>query len=138
MSELVPEKFAYGTDEPHHGTEPLLEPDWTQDEEKRAKRKVDLVLMPLLMLGFFCLQLDRGNISNAITDNFRPDVGISQNQFNVGQQLLSTGIVLLELPANILLYRLGPSIWLSCQVVACECLKTEFFHAPGSPASFSL
>lgn len=33
---------------------------------------------------------------NALTDNFLHDVGISQNWFNVGQQLLNAGIVLLE------------------------------------------
>jgi len=33
--------------------------------------------------------LDRGNVSNAITDNMMEDVGITQNQFNVGQQMLS-------------------------------------------------
>lgn len=33
---------------------------------------------------------------NALTDNFLKDVGITQNQFNVGQQLLYLGIVLLE------------------------------------------
>ena len=33
---------------------------------------------------------------NALTDFFFRDVGITQNQFNVGQQLLSLGIVLLE------------------------------------------
>lgn len=33
---------------------------------------------------------------NALTDNFFKDVGITQNQFNVGQQLLSLGIILLE------------------------------------------
>lgn len=71
--------------------------------------------MPLLILGFFALQLDRGNMyflplsrvlgvalltllrsGNALTDYFFRDVGITQAQFNVGQQLLSLGIVLLE------------------------------------------
>jgi hypothetical protein len=37
-------------------------------------------------------ELDRGNISNAITDSFMKDVGIDQDQFNVGQQMLSLGI----------------------------------------------
>lgn len=33
---------------------------------------------------------------NALTDFFLQDVGITQFQFNIGQQLLSAGIVLLE------------------------------------------
>ncbi|KAJ3478079.1 hypothetical protein NLG97_g8672 [Lecanicillium saksenae] len=54
--------------------------DWTPEEEKKAKRKLDLIVMPILTLGFFCLQLDRGNMANAITDNFMGDVGINQDQ----------------------------------------------------------
>jgi MFS family permease len=72
--------------------------------------------MPFLTLGFFCLQLDRGNIANAITDNFMEDVGITQDQFNVGQQMLSLGIVLFEIPANMALYRVGPGKWLTLQL----------------------
>ncbi|KAH7098810.1 alternative sulfate transporter [Auriculariales sp. MPI-PUGE-AT-0066] len=95
----------------------LLVPDWTPEEETRARRKVDFVVMPLLMLGFFALQLDRGNIGNALTDNFRGDVGINQDQYNVGQQLLSTGIK-----------------WLSFQVLAFGLVSTfqAFQHGYGS------
>ncbi|KAH7397208.1 alternative sulfate transporter [Pyrenochaeta sp. MPI-SDFR-AT-0127] len=90
--------------------------DWTPAEEKKAKRKLDLIIMPLLTLGFFCLQLDRGNIANAITDNFMEDININQDQFNVGQQMLSLGIVLFEIPANMALYRVGPGKWLTLQL----------------------
>jgi hypothetical protein len=41
-----------------------------------------------------------GNIGNALTDYFMEDVGITQGQFNIGQQLLSLGIVLWEIPSN--------------------------------------
>lgn len=30
--------------------------DWTADDERKAKRKLDLIIMPLLTLGFFCLR----------------------------------------------------------------------------------
>ncbi|KAM3509552.1 hypothetical protein MY10362_000546 [Beauveria mimosiformis] len=90
--------------------------DWSPEEEKRAKRKLDLIIMPILTLGFFCLQLDRGNMANAITDDFMKDVGINQDQFNVGQQMLSLGIVLTEIPANMILYRVGPGKWLTLQL----------------------
>ena len=70
--------------------------DWMPPEEKALVWKIDLIVMPLLMAVFFALQLDRGNIGNALTDNFLKDVGISQANYNVGQQLLSVGIVLLE------------------------------------------
>jgi len=44
------------------------------------------------------------------------DVGINQDQFNVGQQLLSLGIVLTEIPSNMILYRVGPGKWLTLQI----------------------
>lgn len=78
--------------------------------------RLDWILMPLLTLGFFCLQLDRGNIANAITDNFIEDIRITQDEFNVGQQMLSLGIVLFEIPANMALYRVGPGKWLTLQL----------------------
>ncbi|GIZ46510.1 hypothetical protein CKM354_000963600 [Cercospora kikuchii] len=90
--------------------------DWTPAEERKAKRKLDLIIMPLLTLGFFCLQLDRGNIANAITDSFMEDLNITQDQFNVGQQMLSLGIVLFEIPSNMILYRVGPGKWLTLQL----------------------
>ncbi|TKX25001.1 MFS transporter-like protein 41 [Elsinoe australis] len=93
-----------------------LQRDWSLDEERRAKRKLDLIIMPILTLGFFCLQLDRGNMANAITDRFMEDVGITQNEFNVGQQMLSLGIVLFEIPSNMILYRVGPAKWLTLQL----------------------
>ncbi|RGP71244.1 alternative sulfate transporter [Fusarium longipes] len=98
------------------GSSVSREVDWTPEEECRAKRKLDCIIMPLLTLGFFCLQLDRGNIANAITDTFMKDVGINQFQFNVGQQLLSLGIVLFEIPSNMILYRVGPGKWLTVQL----------------------
>ncbi|OJD28788.1 alternative sulfate transporter [Diplodia corticola] len=92
--------------------------DWTAAEETSLVRKLDLVVMPLLVLGFYALQLDRGNIGNALTDYFMEDVGITQFQFNVGQQLLSAGIVILEIPSNLVLFRIGPQKWISGQIVA--------------------
>ena len=72
---------------------------------------------------------------NALTDFFLQDVGITQFQFNIGQQLLSAGIVLLEvntnneplrygpltkkqIPSNIILYRVGPAGWIGGQIIA--------------------
>ncbi|VUC27269.1 unnamed protein product [Clonostachys rosea] len=107
------------TDIPFEEDEELkqnIQVDWSDAEEKKAKWKLDLVIMPLLTLGFFCLQLDRGNIANAITDTMMEDVGISQFQFNVGQQLLSLGIVLFEIPSNMILYKVGPGKWLTLQL----------------------
>ncbi|CEP23610.1 unnamed protein product [Cyberlindnera jadinii] len=91
--------------------------DWTQEEEDRARWKVDLTLLPLLVAGFFALQLDRGNLANALTSTFMKDVGVDSHQINVGQQMLSLGIVLGEIPCNYVLQKVGPSNWLPFQTI---------------------
>ncbi|KAI0124274.1 major facilitator superfamily domain-containing protein [Xylariales sp. AK1849] len=92
--------------------------DWTEAEERAVKRKLDFILLPTLGLAFFALQMDRGNISNALTSTITTDLGIDTNQINAGSSLLSAGIVILEIPSNILLQRIGPKTWLSTQIVA--------------------
>lgn len=84
----------------------------------KAYRKIDLLLLPLLFLGFFGLQLDRGNIANAITDTLLQDLKITTDTINVGTQLLSAGIVIFEIPSNILLQRIGPRKWITGQIIA--------------------
>ncbi|KAK6417950.1 hypothetical protein LTR95_017259 [Oleoguttula sp. CCFEE 5521] len=55
-------------------------------------------------------------MANAITDNFIEDIGITQNRFNIGQQMLSLGIVLFKIPSNMILYRAGLGKWLTLQL----------------------
>lgn len=92
--------------------------DWTEEEERKLVRRLDLIVMPPLVLALFALQLDRGNIGNALTDFFTFNVGISLNQYNTGQLLLSLGIVVLEIPSNLILYKVGPTLWIGAQVIA--------------------
>ncbi|CAI6043051.1 unnamed protein product [Clonostachys chloroleuca] len=93
-------------------------PYWSPEQEKRLVRRIDLAIMPLLILGFAVLQLDRSNIGNAMTDNFMKEVGITQFEYNVGNQLMYLGIVLFEIPSNLVLYKVGPAIWIGFQIVA--------------------
>lgn len=64
-------------------------------------------------MGFFVLQLDRSNISNALTDTITEDLHITSNQVSIGTQIMSAGVVIAEIPSNILLQRCGASVWLT-------------------------
>lgn len=112
----------------------VLDISWTYEEERSAVRKADAIVMPLLMLSFFALQLDRVNAGNALTDNFLQEVGISQNSFNVGIQLLNVGIIVLEIPSNMVLYHSGPKLWIPGQIVAWGLVATfqAFQHGLGA------
>ncbi|OJJ46985.1 hypothetical protein ASPZODRAFT_141755 [Penicilliopsis zonata CBS 506.65] len=92
--------------------------DWTEEEENRVRRKIDFILLPILGLAFFALQMDRGNISNALTSTITEDLGVTTDQINNGNSLLSMGIVLLEIPSNLLLQKIGARNWLTFQIIA--------------------
>lgn len=99
-------------------SESAPELEWTAAEEARVVRKLDFTVLALLTFGFFCFQLERGNIANAVTSTLFRDVGITQDQFNTGQGLLFLGIVLLEVPSQMVVQLLGPQVWLTFQVFA--------------------
>ena len=52
--------FEDGDASPTSGAQSLDEVRWTAEEEKRLVRKIDFLVMPLLISAFFALQLDRG------------------------------------------------------------------------------
>ncbi|UPX20643.1 uncharacterized protein EKO05_0010871 [Ascochyta rabiei] len=81
-----------------------------------ARRKVDTTVLPLLFLGLLVFQLDRMNLASALTDGFAKDIAVNQNTINLGNQLMFLGIVVLEIPSNIILQRIGPRKWISAQV----------------------
>ncbi|KAK8181155.1 inner membrane transporter yfaV [Phyllosticta citribraziliensis] len=96
---------------------PISEPDWTEQEETRARRKIDSSVLPLLYLGLLVFQLDRMNLASALTGGFAKDIKVNQDTINLGNQLMFLGIVLLEIPSNMLLQRIGPRKYISGQVM---------------------
>lgn len=94
-----------------------IKKDWLSVEEVSARRKADWTIIPLLTLGLTVFQLDRMNLSSALTGGFQRDVHTTQEQVNVGNFLMFAGIIVLELPSNLMLMKLGPRIWLSSQVI---------------------
>ena len=77
-------------------------------------------------------------MGNALTDPaFFSNTHTTMNQANVGTQLVSAGIVVLEIPSNMLLQKIGAQRWLSFQIVAFGLVAT-FQLFVGSPWSFYL
>ncbi|KAF5502541.1 putative transporter [Colletotrichum aenigma] len=96
---------------------PISEQDWTNHEETQARRKIDGSVLPLLYLGLLVFQLDRMNLASALTGGFAKDIGVDQDTINLGNQLMFLGIVILEIPSNMLLQQVGPRKYISAQVM---------------------
>ncbi|KAB8261228.1 major facilitator superfamily domain-containing protein [Aspergillus pseudonomiae] len=110
----------YSERESNSDTETL----WSAVSEQKTRRKIDLSVLPLLLLGMTVFQLDRMNIASALTGGFGKDIHIDQSTVNLGNQLMFLGIIVLEIPSNLVLQKLGPDKWIPAQVLAFGTMAT--------------
>lgn len=81
-------------------------------ETRKALLKVDLFILPFIVLCFCFLQFDRTNIGNALTDTLREDIAISNSDINLAQTLFTVGFIVTELPFNMISKYIGPERFL--------------------------
>lgn len=85
---------------------------WTPSDARAAVRRVDLLIMPFIILFFVFLQFDRTNISNALTDTLREDASVDNYHINLAQSLFIVGFIVTEIPFNMISKVLGPERFL--------------------------
>ncbi|GAA5938538.1 uncharacterized protein JCM15063_005348 [Sporobolomyces koalae] len=92
---------------------PHLEARIDPAAEKRLVRKLDLILLPQMTLLFLLNFIDRSNIGNANVAGFSKDLKLSvpKYEYNVGLMLFYVAYVLVEIPSNLIMKKIG-SIWL--------------------------
>lgn len=84
-------------------------PESTSEAERKLLRKLDLFLMPIIMLLYLVAFLDRANIGNAAIAGMVADLKLEGSQLNVATSLLYVTYIIGEPPATILLKIVGPS-----------------------------
>lgn len=72
----------------------------------------------ILSLGYFIKNLDQTNISNAYVSGMKEDLKIVGNQLNLIDVAWTTGYVVGQLPSQVIITKIRPSIWIpSCELV---------------------
>lgn len=87
-------------------------------DEKKLLRKMDLRIVPTLALLYLMSFLDRGNIGNANIEGLSVDLGLSSSQYSMTLTVFFFTYCAFEVPSNMLLKKLRPSIWLPTIMVA--------------------
>lgn len=96
----------------------VVEGDRVSVEDDRLLRKVDRRLLPVFTLLYLLSFLDRSNIGNAKIDGMTTDLGVSPASYNTALAIYFVGYVVFEVPANIILKKCNPQVWLPSLTLA--------------------
>ncbi|KAN0062857.1 hypothetical protein ACQY0O_004678 [Thecaphora frezii] len=109
---------------------------WTPEEQAALLKKLDIRVALVACICFGALQLDRGNISNALSDRFLDDLKMSTNDYNTGQTIFFLCFLAAELPSQLISKKLGGDVWIPIQMMSWSTVamcqgalsgKTSFF-----------
>ncbi|KAL8668544.1 MAG: hypothetical protein Q9168_006826 [Polycauliona sp. 1 TL-2023] len=81
--------------------------------EKKLVRKLDLHIIPFMMMLYLFSFLDRVNIGNARLYGMEEDLGLKGNQYQTAVSILFVTYLLSEVPSNLVLKKFTPSRWIS-------------------------
>ncbi|KAI3577508.1 major facilitator superfamily domain-containing protein [Fusarium oxysporum f. sp. albedinis] len=108
--------------------------EWRKDFDKKLLRKVDMRLMPTLVIMYLLNFLDRSNLAQARQGSLEEDLGMSGTDFNLATSIFFVGYLLMQLPSNLILTKLRPSLYLSAScclwgvVSTCNAASDSFTH----------
>ncbi|KAI1186641.1 major facilitator superfamily domain-containing protein [Nemania serpens] len=82
--------------------------------ERKVLWKLDTRILPVLALLFLCSFFDRTNVGNARLYGLENDIGITDHQYDVGLAVFYATYIFGEVPSNLILKKVTPSVWLPC------------------------
>ncbi|TGJ82524.1 hypothetical protein E0Z10_g6238 [Xylaria hypoxylon] len=82
--------------------------------ERSVLWKLDTRVLPLLALLFLCSFFDRTNVGNARLYGLQAEIGITDHQYETGLAVFYATYIFGEIPSNLILKKVTPSIWLPC------------------------
>ncbi|KAI1391690.1 MFS general substrate transporter [Hypoxylon trugodes] len=107
---------------------------WTWAEESKLVRKIDFRIMVWTALMFTAMELDRANLSQGLTDNFLEDMGMTTNDYNLGNTVYAVCFLAGEFPAQLLAKWLGPDRWIPSQILLFSVVSASQFALSGRPS----
>ncbi|KAF2174166.1 hypothetical protein M409DRAFT_62288 [Zasmidium cellare ATCC 36951] len=79
--------------------------------EKKLRRKIDSLIMPLVVLVYLMNYIDRNNYAAAKLQGLERDLNLNDTEYQVGLSILFVGYVLMQVPSNAMLNFCGKPSW---------------------------
>ena len=90
-----------------------LTPEERAHLEKHLVRKIDLRLLPMIILMYIMNYLDRNNIASARLAGLQRDIVPDDTQYQTAVSILFVGYLLMQVPSNLMLNKIGkPALYL--------------------------
>lgn len=108
--------------------------EWRKEFDKRLLRKVDIRLLPTLIIMYLLNFLDRSNLAQARQGSLEKDLNMSGTDFNLATSIFFVGYLVMQLPSNLLLTKLRPSLYLGAScciwgvISTCNAAAKTFTH----------
>lgn len=80
--------------------------------EKKLLRKIDLYVVPTVMMLYLWCFIDRANIGNAKIAGLEKDLGMKGYDYNVLLTVFYVPYIFFEIPSNIACKYVGPKLWI--------------------------
>ena len=81
--------------------------------ERKLMTRVDFRVIPFLSILYLLAFLDRTNIANAAVFGLQTDLKLTGTEYNTALTIFFVSYIAFEIPANVLLKKLSPHVWLS-------------------------
>src|SRR4051812_36421155 len=104
---------------------------------QQATRKAMTRLLPLLGIAYFMSYIDRTNIALAKTA-LATDIGVGAAAYGLGAGLFFVTYALCEVPSNLILYRIGPRIWITRIAVTWGAVSAAMMFAQNETSFYLL
>ncbi|KAJ7594264.1 MFS general substrate transporter [Mycena floridula] len=110
--------------------------EYTEEEERKVRRKIDRRILPLVIGSYLFNQFDRTNIGNAhVINAFNENYGITSNsKWTLALSIFYVGYCLLEMPANVLQRRIGANRFFFISLLFWGLSSISFVYAKGYAA----
>ncbi|KAK4983324.1 hypothetical protein LTR66_008864 [Elasticomyces elasticus] len=79
--------------------------------EQKLRRKIDRLIIPLVILVYLMNYIDRNNYAAARLQGLEKDLHLVGSQYQTGLSILFVGYILMQVPSNLLLNYAGRPSW---------------------------
>ncbi|KAJ5619815.1 MFS transporter [Penicillium lagena] len=85
---------------------------------RRIVRKIDFIVLPIIMILYILNYIDRQNLSAAKLQNIMGDLNMNASQFSTAISILYVGYIPFQIPSNMVMTKITrPGLYICCAVV---------------------